>query len=1033
MSSSPRLFEHLVTNALDRLLKDNHLQIPELIDLDPDEDHVRLARHLVGEISRALKNVSGDRAEKVQQQAAITNDLLAYLRQIAPGGVSADEDILQPPHMLLSLHTGDKPARTELPYAISTLLTRAKNEPAIGHELQREIATADRIDALVSFVKLSGIRAIKGELAQHAAAGKPFRLLTTVYMGATDAEAVEQLARLPGVEVRISYDARRTRLHAKAWLFSRESGLDTAYVGSANLSSSALFHGHEWMVKATATDLGNVVEKFKGAFETLWNDPEFEPFDPESPADGDRLRQALAGEKGGNRRAASDLPTFFTLRPYPFQGEILDRLEAERLIHDRWRNLVVAATGTGKTVVSAFDYARRIGADGLRPRLLFLAHREELLSQAIRTFRQILRDGEFGDMLGGGYEPSAYDHLFTTIQSFNSRKLFDRFGVEHWDHVILDECHHAPAESYRAIVEHIRPTVLVGLTATPERQDGRTLLGDFDGHVAAELRLWHALDKQLLAPFEYYGVSDNTDLSALDWSRGAYNTGALEKVYTGDDRRAELVFEQLRQRTGDPRAIRALGFCVSVAHAEFMARKFSAFGVPAIAVHGGSSDEVRRGAPKQLREGTVSVVFTCDLYNEGVDLPFVDTLLLLRPTASATVFLQQLGRGLRLHEGKDTCLVLDFIGHHRDDFRFDAVFSALTGLPRGELADAVKQGFPLLPSGCHVALDRVAREQVLASLQRSLRGGINKLTADARALAAQLGPDFTLQQFLDASGRELHEVFTAKYGWSRIRRAAGLESAPELADEHDLSTRLRHTLHLDDPARLRFYQAWLGAPEGRPFTETERRWLLMLAYQLFEHRSKCFTPTEFDAFIKQHPVIVAEMQGLFAVLQDRIDLVSTAAYPIPEWPLAVHRQYLRRELLTAVGRWHETAKPDSREGVVVLNDDKTEILLVTLDKGEKRFSPTTSYEDYAISQDLFHWQTQSKVRPDSTTGQRYIEQAKNGWRFLLFVRPTVNDAFTYLGPVQYVSHTGSRPMSITWRLLNPIPGRWLQAYARLAS
>lgn len=1029
----PRLYEHLVTQAIAKLETESVGRTPEHAPLDLADSHERLARHLMGEITRALRTASGDKDERLSKQTAIANDLLAHLRRIAPDGLSADEDVLQPPHLLLSLHTGDKPERTELPYAISTLLTRAKNEPAIGHELQREIATADRIDAIISFVKLSGIRAIKGEIEQHAQAGRPFRLLTTVYTGATDAEAVEQLARLPGVEVRISYDARRTRLHAKAWLFSRTSGLDTAYVGSANLSSSALFHGHEWMVKATASDLGAVVEKFKGAFETLWNDPEFEPFDPASPADGTRLRQALAGEKGANRRAMTDLPTFFTLRPYPFQGAILDRLEAERLLHDRWRNLVVAATGTGKTVVSAFDYARRIGPDGLRPRLLFLAHREELLTQALRTFRQILRDGEFGDVLAGGFEPSAYDHLFTTIQSFNSRKLFERFGTDYWDHVILDECHHAPAASYRAIVDQIRPTVLVGLTATPERQDGRSLLADFDGHVAAELRLWHALDKQLLAPFEYYGISDNTDLSALTWSRGAYNTEALEKVYTGDDRRAELVFEQVRQRTGNPRAMRALGFCVSVAHAEFMARKFSEFGVPALAVHGGSPDDVRRGAPKQLCDGTVSILFTCDLYNEGIDLPFLDTLLLLRPTASATVFLQQLGRGLRLHEGKDTCLVLDFIGHHRDDFRFDGVFSALTGLPRGELADAVKQGFPLLPSGCHVALDRVARAQVLASLQRALRGGIVKLTADALAVSAALGRTFSLQQFLEATGRELTDVFTSKISWSRIRRAAGLETAIAPSDEQDLSTRLRHTLHLDDPARLRFYQAWLEAPLGQAYSDTERRWLLMLAYQLFEHRNTCFTPDAFDDFVKRHPVVVAEMRELFAVLQDRVALVSTAAYPIPEWPLAVHRQYLRRELLTAVGRWHETAKPDSREGVVTLNDAKTEILLVTLDKGEKRFSPTTSYEDYAISQDLFHWQTQSKVRPDSPTGQRYITQSENGWRFLLFVRPTVDDAYTYLGPVQYVSHTGSRPMSITWRLSNPIPGRWLQEYARLAS
>ncbi|MNS16952.1 type I restriction enzyme EcoKI subunit R [compost metagenome] len=1033
MSTSPRLFEHLVTAAIERLTQASPGAIPQLTPLDSGDSHERIARHLMGEISLALRSVDGDKGELIERQADIANKLLVYLRDLVSTGNSEAQTLLQPPQMLLSLHQGEPPQRTDLPYTMSALLTRTHGDPAIGHELGREIATADQIDAIVSFVKLGGVRAIKGALEAHARAGKPFRLLTTTYMGATDAEALEQLARLPGVEIRISYDSRRTRLHAKAWLFSRASGLSTAYVGSANLSSSALFHGHEWMVKATAADLNNVVKRFEGTFETLWNDPEFEPFDLENDAHRERLRNALADERGGGRqRAFNDIPTFFNLSPYPFQAAILDRLEVERLLHGRIRNLVVAATGTGKTVVSAFDYFRQIGSDGLRPRLLFLAHREELLSQALRTFRQVLRDGDFGSMLGGGQEPSTYDHLFTTIQSFNSRKLLDRFGPTYWDHVILDEAHHAAAATYKAVIDHVKPKLLVGLTATPERHDGQSLLPDFDGHIAAELRLWHALDKQLLTPFEYYGISDATDLSGVEWSRGAYEVKALDKVYTGNDRRAELIFEQVRQRVGDPRRMRALGFCVSVAHAEFMAKKFTAFGVPSVAVHGDSPDEVRKVAPRQLQQGELSVIFTCNLYNEGVDLPFVDTLLLLRPTSSATVFLQQLGRGLRIHDKKDSCLVLDFIGQHRDEFRFDTVLSALTGVPRGGLTEAVKQGFPLLPSGCHVALDRVATEQILAGLQRSLRGGINRLAADARLLAQRLGADMSLGQYLEETGRELQEVYKSDICWSRVRRAADLERIPEGPEEREFGAKLKQMLHLDDPARLAFYQRWLSTGAG-PASPVEQRWILMLAYQLFDQRGRFFTPESFGALLRHHPALMRDMGELIAVLMERVAIASEVPYLRPDWPLAAHRQYGRREILTAVGRWTETTKPDSREGVLRLNDDRTELLFVTLDKGEKRFSPTTSYEDYAISRDLFHWQTQSMVSPDSVAGKRYIDQTENGWRFLLFVRATVNDVFTYLGPVQYVHHTGSRPMSITWRLSTPIPGRWLQEYARLAS
>lgn len=1035
MTTPPRLYEHLVSAALSSLIAAEPPSLVEVEELAIAHSHERLARYLFDEITRALRAVGGDKRERLQRQVAIANALIAQLRGLVPPGPPPDVDLASPPRLLYSLHDGAPPPRTALPFSLSALLTRARGEPAIGHELMREIETADRIDALVSFVKMGGVRAIREKLERHAQAGKPFRLLTATYMGATEAEAVEALAWLPGAEIRVSYDARRTRLHAKAWLFSRESGLDTAYVGSANLSHSALFHGHEWMVKAAAGDLPGVLEKFRGAFETLWNDAEFEPFDPASAEDRARLQSALDLERsGGARRQVGATPIFFHLAPYPFQAAILDRLHAEREVHGRRRNLVVAATGTGKTVVAAFDYARRIGASGLRPRLLFLAHREELLTQALATFRQVLRDGAFGEVLGGGREPRAYDHLFATIQSFNARGLLETLGRDYWSHIVLDECHHAPAESYRAVIDGVSPEILVGLTATPERADGRSLLGDFDGHVAAELRLWHALERQLLTPFEYYGISDGTALQGVRWARGGYHVDDLDKLYTGNDLRAELVFEQTRRRVGDLHSMRALGFCVSVAHAEFMARKFSAFGVPAIAVHGASPAAVRQAARRDLETRAVNVVFTCDLYNEGVDLPFVDTLLMLRPTASASLFQQQLGRGLRLNEGKAVCLVLDFIGHHREDFRFDAVLSTLTGLPRGGLRDAVEQGFPLLPSGCHLALDAVAKDQVLASLKRSLRGGGERLADELRVVAARHGQGVTLADFLGETGRELEDVFDGKVSWSRLRRRAGLDATPFGPDEEQLVVKLQYLLHVDDPGRLRAYLRILadGAPGDR-LTPHEQRQVLMLAYRMFHERTRHFDPAGFLALVRANPSVLNDVIAIFAVRLEQVGLASPAAFPAPDWPIALHHRYDRREILTAVGRWSTTAKPDSREGVLRLEADKTELLFVTLDKGERRFSPTTSYEDYAISADLFHWQTQSQVRPQSQAGTRYIEQARNGWRFLLFVRATVHDVYTYLGPVRYVSHTGERPMSITWRVETPIPGQWLQEYLRFAA
>ncbi len=1033
------IYEHLLTTRLEsQLAHAPHLQ-PLLGDLDEADAHQVMARHLAREIERALDSLP--KKDRVEQVRLATARILARLGELELFDPEAVQDLhaespTSPGRRLLALHRGVEPERTRAPIGTSTLLTRNHGEPGIGHELAREIATADRVDAIVAFVTVGGVRALHERLAQFSRRpGAQLRLLTTTFTGTTEPAALDLLARLPGAAVKVSYDTRRTRLHAKAWLFHRSNGLSTAYVGSANLTSTALGAGHEWMVKVSEADLGHVIKKFGGTFDTLWADPEFEPYRPDHGDDQLRLRRALSIETN------ADTPDTFlvTLRPFPFQAQILDKLAAERAVLGRRRNLVVAATGTGKTVIAAFDYQRQMGTSGVPPRLLFVAHREELLDQARRTFRYVLQDAAFGELLVGGREPQRYEHVFASIQSLASKKdLLDRLGPAHFRHVVVDECHHVPAASYRAIIPHLTPDVLVGLTATPERTDGKPLLPDFDGHIAAELRLWHALDDQLLVPFEYYGIADGTDLRRLRWSRTGYDAGSLGELYTGDDARADLVRHQLARRVNDVRAIRALGFCVSVAHAEFMADRFTRAGLPALAIHGDSPGELRADAPRRLREREVNVLFTCDLYNEGVDLPFVDTLLLLRPTQSATVFLQQLGRGLRHFRGppaKTSCLVLDFIGQHRSEFRFDAVLSAFTGLPRARLRNSVEEDFPYLPSGCTLQLDAFAKEEVLRSLRASL-GGARRLTADLQELASA-GPTPTLAQFLDQTGRELEEVYEAG-GWTTLQHRAGLLALPAgtAEDVEDLSRRLGWLAHTDEPARLRVYRdavastATTGSPA--PLSDLDRRRIQMLDYQL-EHRGEMPVAERTLAYVAAHAPIVRELTELRDVLDDRVSLAD-AVLPVADWPLALHHHYSRREIAAAVG-FVQPGKKKSlpQSGILKLDDTQRELLFVTLDKSGRTFSPTTRYSDYALSPDTFHWETQSAASVDRPSGRRYLDSATNGWRFYLFVRTDPDAAYAFLGPAQYQSHTGDRPIAITWRLVHPMPAALFARFATLRS
>jgi len=382
-------------------------------------------------------------------------------------------------------------------------------------------------------------------------------------------------------------------------------------------------------------------------------------------------------------------------------------------------------------MISAFDYRNFAAAvGGPYPRLLFVAHREEILKQSLATFRVVLRDMNFGDLYVGNARPQQYAHLFMSIQSFHAGELWERIPPDHFAYVVVDEFHHAEAPTYRRLLEHFRPQSLIGLTATPERADGGDVFRYFGWHTTAEIRLPDAINRKLLCPFHYFGVTDTTNLQHLRWQRGGYLKEDLERIYTGDHIRARYVIQKTSELLLDIRQAKGLGFCVSVDHARFMAKQFNDAGISALALTGDSAQQERDTAQQRLRRGEISFIFTVDLYNEGVDIPEVDTVLFLRPTESLTVFLQQLGRGLRLAPGKECLTVLDFIGQAHVKYRFDVRYRALLDNPGRPVQRQVEADFPYLPAGCLVKLERLAKEYVLHNIRQNLR------SAKARMLEA---------------------------------------------------------------------------------------------------------------------------------------------------------------------------------------------------------------------------------------------------------------------------------------------------------
>lgn len=1022
----PGVYEMPITERVRSILAELDESLVRRAPLSPAEAPDRVALHLRRAIERSLASIPED--SRVSASIDITAAVLAALTERSRGLDFEVENLVAPGQVLESIgwiHPvgGARVARRPIVSLLdTTLFTNATGEPTVNSQLQAEINSADGIDVLVAFIRRSGIKPLVKEFQRHCDDGRRLRILTTTYTGSTEQAALDELVSL-GAEVRVSYDESSTRLHAKAWLFERLSGYSTAYVGSSNLTNMALNDGLEWNVRVSAARNADVIDKVKAVFESYWQNDEFRAYDSDEFTDhADRRRLVQLG----------GFVSPLDITPRPFQSRLLELVQVSRE-RGHHRNLIVAATGTGKTVVAALDYVR-LRESIPTTRLLFVAHRQEILEQSRSIFQQATKDLSFGELWNRGQRPRHFQHVFASIQTLSNVDL-DTFDPEHFDVVIVDEFHHSAADSYDRFLSHIRPRELVGLTATPERADGKPVLQWFDNRIAAELRLWDAINQGLLAPFHYFGIHDDLELKDVPWKRGiGYDRVALTNVITANDLWVNRVIHEFADRVDDLTTVRALGFCVSVEHAEFMAARFTAAGIPAVAVSGASSAEYRVDALRALRDGSLRAIFSVDIFNEGVDVPSIDAILMLRPTESATIFLQQLGRGLRRVRDKNHCVVLDFVGHHRREFRFDLRLRALLGGTRKDIERQIEQGFPFLPTGCYMELDDVASEVILESLRNAIPSTWPQMVNELQSLAAA-GKQLTLQSFLDETGLELEDLYSNSRTWSELLDAAGISVLPSGPDEAALRRAVGRLLHVNDPLRI---ETWIGFLSGPlPIIESlddrEQRLFRMLLAQLLQSSSigvktsvgKNTSLQDGADLLWLHPQVIAELVELLEILLVRVDHIQYSLADRPNNPLQVHGTYTRIEILAAFEPSFDLHTKSWREGVRFVESDGvgTDLLAFTLDKSDGGFLPTTMYKDYAISRELIHWESQNATAASSQTGTRYQQHASQDSDVFLFARLSKDDrSFWFLGEADYVSHLGERPMAITWRLRMPLPG-----------
>ena len=1022
-------YENLITEGLKQDIQTASKEglVCKQEDIDGAESPNMLTEHL----SRIIRNRLSDENLSAEERSAFVNRLIDFL------GEEQDEKVIDDKQMLAAVVSAQEEARLKATnstlvrpltgFRTSNLFTGGQSRVPLNTEIERDIESADSISMIVSFLKLSGVNLIYDHLKHFCSiSGHKLRIITTTYCGVTDAKAVERLASLPNTEIRISYNTQIERLHAKSYIFERNSGFSTAYIGSSNLSKSAQTDGLEWNIRVTNVENPHIINAALATFDIYWNSHNFEDF---RIGGIDKLYKELAKEQAP--KLATEILGKYTILPH--QKQILDKLSVVREAGIN-RNLIVAATGTGKTVISAFDYkVFTEQTDGLH-RILFVAHREEILKQSRKTYRSVLQDANFGDVWVGDSRPvNGIDHLFISVQTFNTKfdSIFRDLPEDYYDYIVIDEAHHLVADSYRKILSKFTPKLLVGLTATPERMDGVSLLPDFDNQISAEIRLPKALDEGLLTPFQYLCISDDTDLTDEELMQGDRYVATKLTERLCNRERVGLIVNRLQYYLPDEHKCRALGFCATKKHAQYMAEEFRCVGLKA-AYLTSDNDAERLSLNKQLAKGEINYLFVVDIFNEGVDIPAIDTVLFLRPTESLTIFLQQLGRGLRLYPGKQQLTVFDFVAQLNQKYDFASRFRSLLTRTDKSVVEQVKNGFTFLPRGCTIHMEEKAQEYVLQNIKSAIYNK-TRLVKELRTYTHTP----TLREFVENNGQDIRLIYKGGNCWSSLKKEAGLCDFPEDDNTKRFIKGIGNLVHINTVSYLNFIRQVMksnGAVGCKD--QREETFAIMLYYSLFGDKISKIGVKSIDEALRKlryYPIFVSEVLELTEYL---LSTLETKTFPVGEgMPISLEQYgcYTREDVFAIFGRQTADKKMQgSVAGVFNIDEMNTELFFVTLNKSDKDFSAETMYNDYVVSENEFHWESQN-TDSHQGKGRRFIEQKTNGKKFLLFVRENKKDGFgntcpfICFGLVDYIRSKDDKPMKINWQMHQPILPRFLIA------
>lgn len=908
-------------------------------------------------------------------------------------------------------------------------------------ELTTSLETCERFYFSVAFMNFSGIQLLLEALQEAKNRGVSGKILTSTYLNFTDPKALEKVRQFENVNLKVFVTDQTVGFHTKAYIFEYKDSYKVI-IGSSNVTQSALKSNVEWNVEVISKQDASFIKQVIKEFNSLWerSSEVTDDFLHDYSELFHNLRQVTEQNKGIYEKAAY-------ITPNSMQKRAIENMGRLRAMGEK-KALVIAATGTGKTYMSAFDVRH------LRPqRLLFVVHREEILQKAKETFEKLMHgfDVSFG-LLTGTQKDLQADYLFANIRTLSNH--YHQFDPYEFDYVIYDEAHHATADSYQKVIDYFDPTFMLGMTATPERGDGRSIFDIFDQNVALEVRLHDALEDDIVVPFHYFGITDIEEIDLSDVSIDDMKEIA-KRLQVNE--RVDFIIEKMQFYGHDGEKRKGLGFCANLDHACYMAKQFNNRGYPSVFLSSSDSGESRQKAIQELEDDAhpLQFLFTVDIFNEGVDIPSVNTVLMLRPTESPIVFIQQLGRGLRKYKQKQFLTVLDFIGNHTKAFLIAIALNGQRYYDKESLKVAITTDFAHLPGATHIQMDKISANRILEQIDQEKFMSAKYLREQYQEFKKirQGKVPYWLMDYYKYDGSPDPVKFIKK-DRTYLNFVAKAEKDQQLTQmlENDIFERTLRWLSKHLPIKRPFDFAimrYLLQHETVTLEQAKReilKWVDGVADDHVHHAMEYLSQDYFDTREKNEVPQLFEREGnalkrtslwsqllLHPVYQDYLNDVieyglfryerefGAKNYGIPFFKL--YEQYNMAEvaLLSNYRKTHSSFR-----GSGLLKNGNEYFLFIDLHK-EADLDERIQYNDKFISQTQFQWESPNQTAQASETGQSIINNLEMGVHLHLFVRKYkeiergVREPFIYIGKGNTISYKEERPIEFQFELEGEVP------------